>query len=160
MPEKEFGLTYNGIKEFQQELEERKTVIAAEIAGRLKEARALGDVSENSEYDDAKAAQAENEIRILEIVNILKNAKVIGDDDISQEEVTLGGHVKIRDIETGEDLEYVVVNSQEEDIFRNRISSDSPVGSAILGKKKGSIVTVKAPTGLLKYKVLEIKKPS
>lgn len=160
MPEKEFGLTYNGIKEFQQELEERKTVIAAEIAGRLKEARALGDVSENSEYDDAKAAQAENEIRILEIENILKNAKVIGDDDISQEEVTLGGHVKIRDMETGEDLEYVVVNSQEEDIFRNRISSDSPVGSAILGKKKGSTVTVKAPTGLLKYKVLEIKKPS
>ncbi|HHU07165.1 MAG TPA: transcription elongation factor GreA [Clostridiaceae bacterium] len=160
MPEKVFGLTYQGIKDFQQELEERKTVIAAEIAERLKEARALGDVSENSEYDDAKTAQAENEMRILEIESILKNATVIGDEDISQEEVTLGGYVRIRDMETGEDLEYMVVSSQEEDIFNNRISSDSPVGSAILGKKKGSTVTVKAPTGMLKYKIMDIKKPS
>ncbi len=160
MPEKVFGLTYQGIKDFQQELEERKTVMAAEIAERLKEARALGDVTENSEYDDAKSAQAENEMRILEIESILKKATVIGDEDISQEEVTLGGQVKIRDMETGEDREYVVVSSQEEDIFNSRISSDSPVGSAILGKKKCNTVTVKAPTGMLKYKIMEIKKPS
>lgn len=160
MADKVFGLTYQGIKEFQQELEERKTVIAAEIAERLKEARALGDLSENSEYDDAKTAQAENEMRILEIENILKNATVIGDEDISQEVVTLGGQVTIRDLETGEDQEYILVSFQEEDIFSNRISSESPVGSAILGKKKGHTVTVKTPTGMLKYKILKISKPS
>ncbi len=160
MADKVFGLTYQGIKEFQQELEERKTVIAAEIAERLKEARALGDLSENSEYDDAKTAQAENEMRILEIENILKNATVIGDEDISQEVVTLGGQVTIRDLETGEDQEYILVSFQEEDIFSNRISSESPVGNAILGKKKGHTVTVKTPTGMLKYKILKISKPS
>ncbi|MGI6091295.1 MAG: transcription elongation factor GreA [Saccharofermentanales bacterium] len=160
MSDKTYGLTYQGIKEFQQELEERKTVIAAEIAERLKDARALGDLTENSEYDEAKTAQAENEMRILEIENILKHAKVIGDEEISQDVVTLGGQVTIRDLETGEDMEYVVVSFQEEDIFSNRISSESPVGSAILGKKKGNTVTVKTPAGMLEYKIMKISKPS
>lgn len=160
MSDKTYGLTYQGIKEFQQELEERKTVIAAEIAERLKDARALGDLTENSEYDEAKTAQAENEMRILEIENILKHAKVIGDEEISQDVVTLGGQVTIRDLETGEDMEYVVVSFQEEDIFGNRISSESPVGSAILGKKKGNTVTVKIPAGMLEYKIMKISKPS
>ncbi|HHV41842.1 MAG TPA: transcription elongation factor GreA [Clostridiaceae bacterium] len=160
MTDKTYGLTYQGIKEFQQELEERKTVITAEIAERLKEARALGDVSENSEYDEAKTAQAENEMRIMEIESILKNSKVIGDEEISQDEVTLGGQVTIRDLETGEDLEYVVVSFQEEDIFNNRISSESPVGNAILGKKRGQTVTVKTPVGMLKYKIMKISKPT
>ncbi len=160
MADKSYELTYQGVKDYQQELEERKTTVAEEIAERLKEARSLGDLSENSEYDDAKEAQAANEIRIVEIEEILKHAKIIEDEDISLEHVTLGGHVRVRDMGTGEDQDYMVVSAQEEDIFSNKISSDSPMGSAILGKKRGNVVTVKTPVGMLKYKILSIKKPN
>lgn len=160
MAEKYYEMTYEGIKELQEELERRKTVVAAEIAERLKEARSLGDLSENSEYDDAKNAQAENEMQIMEIEATLKRAKVIEEDEISVTKVTLGSQVKIRDEETKDEIEYILVSNKEEDIFRNRISSDSPVGSAIVGKKKGQVVNVRTPMGLLKYKIVKISKPS
>jgi len=130
MVEKVFEMTYDGIKKLQDELDNRKTTIAAEIAERLKEARALGDLSENSEYDDAKEAQAENEVRIMEIEAILKNARLIEDDEISRTKVTLGAQITIRDEETREEMEYILVGAKEEDIFSNKISSDSPVGAA------------------------------
>lgn len=160
MAEKFYEMTYEGIKELQEELEHRKTVVAADIAERLKEARSLGDLSENSEYDDAKNAQAENEMKIMEIESTLKKAKVIDEDEISVTKVTLGSQVKIRDEETKEEIEYILVSNKEEDIFKNRISSDSPVGSAIVGKKKGQVVNVRTPMGILKYKIVKISKPS
>ena len=160
MVEKVYEMTYDGIKKLQDELDNRKTAVAAEIADRLKEARALGDLSENSEYDDAKEAQAENEVRIMEIEAILKNAKLIDEDEISRTKVTLGAQITIRDEETKEELEYILVGAKEEDIFSNKISSDSPVGAAIIGKKKGQIVDVHTPVGILRYKIVKIDKPS
>lgn len=160
MVEKVYEMTYDGIKKLQDELDNRKTSVAAEIADRLKEARALGDLSENSEYDDAKEAQAENEVRIMEIESILKNAKLIDEDEISRTKVTLGAQITIRDEETKEELEYILVGAKEEDIFSNKISSDSPVGAAIIGKKKGQIVDVHTPVGILRYKIVKIDKPS
>ncbi len=160
MVEKVFEMTYDGIKKLQDELDNRKTIVAAEIAERLKEARALGDLSENSEYDDAKEAQAENEVRIMEIEAILKNARLIEDDEISRTKVTLGAQITIRDEETREEMEYILVGAKEEDIFSNKISSDSPVGAAIIGKKKGQVVDVHTPAGILRYKIVKIDKPS
>jgi len=160
MVEKIYEMTYDGIKKLQDELDNRKTNVAAEIADRLKEARALGDLSENSEYDDAKEAQASNEVRIMEIEATLKNARLIDEDEISKTKVTLGAMITIRDEETKEEMDYILVGAKEEDIFSNKISSDSPVGAAIIGKKKGQIVDVHTPVGLLRYKIVKIDKPS
>lgn len=160
MADKVFEMTYDGIKKLQDELDNRKTNVAAEVADRLKEARALGDLSENSEYDDAKEAQAENEVRIMEIEAILKNARLIDEDEISRTKVTLGAKVTIRDEETKDEVDYILVGAKEEDIFSNKISSDSPVGAAIIGKKKGQIVDVHTPVGILRYKIVKIDKPS
>jgi transcription elongation factor GreA len=160
MAQKIYEMTYEGIKKLQDELDERKTTVAAEISERLKEARSLGDLTENSEYDDAKTAQAENEMRIMEIEAILKNAKVIDEDEISRSKVTLGAVIKIRDEETQDETEYVLVGNKEEDIFRNRISSDSPLGAAIIGKRRGQIVDVRTPSGILRYRIVKISKPS
>lgn len=151
-------MTSEGIRELQAELEERKTSISIEIAERLKEARSQGDLSENSEYDDAKEAQSQNEVRIAEIESILKNVKVIEDKHILKTKVSLGSLIEILDIETDEAMEYVVVNPMEEDISKNKISSESPVGAAVLGKKKGEVVDVKTPIGLIQYKILRIGK--
>ena len=158
MSRKVYEMTYEGIKELQDELEYRKTELSIEIAERLKEARALGDLSENSEYDDAKDAQAKNEVRIADIEAILKNAKVIEDTEISSDQVTLGSKVKLLDIEYNEELIYTIVGSLEEDIFKNKISNESPVGSAIMGCRAGDTVKVRSLAGELEYKILEINK--
>lgn len=151
-------MTSDGIRELQEELEERKTVTALEIADRLKEARTQGDLSENSEYDDAKEAQSQNELRIAEIENILKNVKVIEDKNILKTKVSLGSVVEIMDVETEEVAEYQVVNPMEEDIAKDKISSESPVGAAILGRKKNEVVQVTTPVGIIEYKILRIGK--
>lgn len=153
------AFTVEGLKRLQDELAERKTIKAAEISERLKEARAQGDLSENSEYDDAKEAQAKNEARVLELEEILKNARVIEEDEISKTKVSLGSVVTLRDEESAEEAVYSIVNPNEEDIFMNLISTESPVGQAIMGKKKGQIVTVSTPIGNLKYKIVKIGKP-
>ncbi|MDD2375802.1 MAG: transcription elongation factor GreA [Eubacteriales bacterium] len=160
MAEKLYELTHDGLNKLHEELNNRKTVVAAEIAERLKEARALGDLSENSEYDDAKEAQAQNEVRIMEIEGILKNSRVIDDDEISKTKVSIGSQIVLRDEGTGEDMTYILVGTKEEDIFTNRISSESPVGAAIIGKKKGQTVEVHTPVGTLSYKIVKIGKPS
>lgn len=159
MAEQVYEMTYEGIKELQDELEERKTQRAAEIATRLKEARALGDLSENSEFDDAVAAKEENDVRIMEIENILKNAKVIEQKKISKTRVSLGGQVVICDEETGEEETYVLVSAKEADIFAGKISNESPVGAAIQGKQKGDVVEVKTPSGMLRYRIVKIDRP-
>ncbi|MDD3959547.1 MAG: transcription elongation factor GreA [Clostridiaceae bacterium] len=153
------AFTVEGLKRLQDELAERKTVKAAEISERLKDARGQGDLTENSEYDDAKEAQAKNEARIMELEEILKNARVIDEEEISKTKVTLGSLVTLRDEETKEETQYSLVNPNEGDIFMNRISSDSPVGQAIHGKKKGQIVDVQTTKGTYKYKIVKIGKP-
>lgn len=158
MKDKVFELTSEGIRELQDELEVRKTQTAIEIAERLKEARAQGDLSENSEYDDAKEAQSENEMRIAEIEIILKNAKVIEKSNILKNKVSLGQVVEILDVETDEVEEFTLVSPHEEDIMKNKMSSESPLGKAIMGHKKNDVVKVKTPVGVLEYKILKIGK--
>ena len=154
-----YEMTYGKIREYQEELEDRKTRVAAEVAERLKEARAHGDITENSEFDDAKQAYADNDLRIMEIEEILKNAKVIDEKDISRTRVTLGGRVLLRQEESGSEQEYMIVSAKEEDIMIGKLSSESPVGQAILGKRKGDQVEVKTPKGILKYTVVRISRP-
>ena len=156
--EKKNKFTRAGFDELQEELSNRKTTIKAEIAARIEEARAQGDLSENSEYDEAKDAQAKNESRIQELIALLKNAEVLADDEISKTKVSLGSTVVIRDEETKEETTYSLVNANEEDIFSNRISVDSPVGQAIKDKKKGQVVEVTTPAGSFKYKIIKIGK--
>lgn len=155
-----YEMTYEGIKNLEDELELRKTETRSEIAERIKQALSFGDISENSEYDDAKNEQGENEARIIELENILKNSKVIDEGDISKTKVTIGAIIKIRDEETGKEDEYKLVSAKEANIFENKISTDSPIGSAISGKKKGQVVDVKTPAGTLKYKIVKISKPT
>ncbi|MDD2393412.1 MAG: transcription elongation factor GreA [Eubacteriales bacterium] len=154
-----YEMTYDGIRKLEDELEMRKVEMRSEIAERIKQALSFGDISENSEYDDAKNAQGENEARIMEIESILKHAKVIEDDEISKTKVKIGAVVKLKDEETGEEDEYTLVSSKEADLFENKISTESPVGSAILGKSKGQTVDVRTPSGTLKYKIVKISKP-
>ena len=148
--------TVEGMKRLQDELEERKTVISGQIAEQLKEARAQGDLSENSEYDEAKDAQAKNEARIMEIEEILKNEEVIDESEISKTKISLGSKVTLRDEETKEEIQYEIVNAKDADIFSNRISQDSPVGKAIIGKKKGQVIEVTTVAGAFKYKIIKI----
>ena len=159
MPEQIYELTESGINRLQQELDERKMSMRKEIAERIKTALSFGDLSENSEYDDAKQAQGENEARITEIENILKNARVIDDEDISKTNVTIGCLVTLLDDETGEKEVYSVVSPKEEDILENKISTESPVGVAIMGKRRGQVAQVQTPAGLLKYKIVKIEVP-
>jgi transcription elongation factor GreA len=153
-------MTFEGIKKLEDELELRKVETRSEIAERIKQALSFGDISENSEYDDAKNAQGENEARIIEIENILKHSKVIEDDEISKTKVKIGAVVKIRDEETGVETSYTLVSSKEANMFENKISTDSPVGNAILGKSKNQVVDVKTPSGTLKYRIVKISKPT
>ncbi|MHB1452833.1 MAG: transcription elongation factor GreA [Saccharofermentanales bacterium] len=155
-----YEMTFEGIKKLEEELELRKVEIRSEIAERIKQALSFGDISENSEYDDAKNAQGENEARIIEVENILKHSKVIEDDEISKTKVKIGAVVKIKDEETGVETSYTLVSSKEANMFENKISTDSPVGNAILGKSKNQVVDVKTPSGTLKYRIVKISKPT
>ncbi|NCC84232.1 MAG: transcription elongation factor GreA [Clostridia bacterium] len=156
MTEQTYDFTLEGINRLKEELEKRKTEDRSEIAERIKVALSFGDLSENSEYDEAKMAQAMNEGRIAELENLLKNARLIEEDDISKTKVALGGKVTLQDVETKEETEYTLVSSKEEDIFERKISTESPVGAAIVGKKKGQSVSVATPRGILRYKIVKI----
>ncbi len=158
MSEKEVVLTYEGLKKLEEELEYLKTTKKKEVAERIKEARGFGDLSENSEYDDAKNEQAEVEARIITIENMLRNVKVISDDDIDLKTVQIGNKVKVLDVEMNEEIEYTIVGPTEVDVMNNKISNESPMGMALIGKKKGAKVKVLAPVGEIEYKILEISK--
>ena len=135
-----------------------KTTKRAEIAERIKIALGFGDLSENSEYDEAKNAQAENETKIAELENKLRNAKIIDESEIDTKTVQVGNTVKLLDIEFNEEVSYTLVGSTEVDLSQNKISNESPIGSAILGAKKNQVVEVQAPAGVVQYKVLSITK--
>ena len=155
---KETILTAEGLKKLEQELENLSTVRRQEVAERLKVAISYGDISENSEYDDAKSEQAFIEGRILELEQMIKTATII-DDTASKKEgiVSLGSTVLLKDTETGEEETYTVVGTTEADPFNNRISNESPVGAAILGQKVHSVVVANPPAGELSYEILEVK---
>lgn len=156
MAEKDVFLTFEGLKKLEEELDKLKTVRRKEVAERIKQALAFGDISENSEYDEAKNEQAQLEERIAKLESMLRNAKLIDDDEISTEIVTLGSKVVVKDLEYDEEMEYTIVGSAEADPFNGKISNESPVGSALLGKKKGDIVEVQVPDGSIKYEIISI----
>ncbi|HHW56056.1 MAG: transcription elongation factor GreA [bacterium] len=156
MAEKEVLLTLAGLKKLEQELEYLKTVKRRQVAERIKQAIEFGDITENSEYDDAKNEQAFVEGRILTIERMLRHAKVIDDNDYEPDEVGLGATVKLYDLENNEQLTYTIVGSAEANLLENKISNESPVGKALLGQKAGNIVEVTVPAGQLKYQILEV----
>jgi len=158
MEEKEVLLTQEGYDNLENELEMLRTERRAEIAERIKVALGFGDLSENSEYDEAKNAQAENENKIAELENKLRHAKIIDESEIDTKTVQVGNKVKILDLEFNDELEYTIVGSTEVDLSQNKISNESPIGSALLGKKKNQEVEVTVPAGIVKYKVLSITK--
>lgn len=151
-------LTREGLEQLEQELENLRSVKRTEVKERLKEAIALGDLSENSEYDDAKNEQAFMEGRILELEKMIRNAKVIEDDTQEEGVISVGSLVKVKDIEFDEINEYRLVGTVEADPMNNRISNESPVGKALLGHKAGEIIDVEVPAGIIKLEILEISK--
>lgn len=158
MEEKDVILTQEGYDNLDKELNYLKTEKRAEIAERIKIALGFGDLSENSEYDEAKTAQAENEVKIAELENKLRHAKIIDEKEIDTDTVQIGNTVKVLDIEFNEEIEYTIVGSTEVDLAENKISNESPLGAALLGAKKNQTVDVNAPAGIMKYKILQIKK--
>ncbi len=158
MATKETQITAEGLKKLEEELAQRKGPIREEIVERLKEARAQGDLSENSEYDQAKEDQGKNESRIVELELMIKTAVIIDTSSSGKEGiVSLGCTVILKDVETGEEETYTVVGTTEADPFNNKISNESPVGTAILGKKIHDVVVANTPAGELSYEILEVK---
>lgn len=151
---KEVILTKGGLKKIEDELEELKSVRRREVAQRIKQAIEFGDISENSEYEDAKNEQAFIEGRIITLEKMLRNVKIIG--DTNTDEVSIGSTVKLKDIETGDEIQYTIVGSMEAEPDENKISNESPVGKAILGHKKGDVVEITVPAGVFKYQILDI----
>ena len=155
---KAIKVTDDGLKKLQDELEYLKTEGRTDIAEKIKVARGYGDLSENSEYDDAKNEQAKIEARIVELEAMLKNVEIIKDIKGAAKTVVVGVKVKVFDEEFDEEDEYYVVGSTEADPANNKISDESPVGRALIGHKVGDIVTVEAPAGEIKLKIVKISK--
>ncbi len=155
MPEKEVILTLAGLKKHEEELEILKTQRRKQVAERIKQAIEFGDISENSEYEDAKMEQAFVEGRIITLEKMLRNARVI-DDNEQRDQVVVGSTVVLKDIEMGENEEYTIVGSAEADPTVNKISNESPVGKAVLGHSKGSIIEITVPAGTISYEVIDI----
>ena len=158
MAEKPVYLTYEGLKEREHELEYLKTEKRKEVSEKIKVALGFGDLSENAEYDEAKNEQAEVELKIVKLEKMLKNAKIIDEDEISTDVVSVGIKVKVLDIDMEEEETYSLVGSEEADPMNNKISDESPVGRALIGAKAGDVVTVNAPNGDFEMKILEISK--
>ena len=158
MGEKEILLTQDGYDNLEKELEELKTVKRYEISERIKVALGFGDLSENSEYDEAKNAQASNENKIAELETKLRYAKIIDESEIDTKTVQVGNIVKVLDMEFDEEVEYTIVGTTEVDLSQNKISNESPIAKALLGKKVKDVVDVETPSGVLKMKILKITK--
>ena len=155
---KKFIMTYEGVKKLEEELEYLKTVKRKEITEKIKVALGYGDLSENSEYEEAKNDQAFTEGRIIQLENMLKNAVVVDESEIPKDKVSVGSIVKVMDYEFDEEVEYTIVGSAEADPMNFKISNESPVGSALIGKKVGDVVEVAVPSGMSKFEVLEIRR--
>ena len=158
MEEKEVILTQEGYNNLEKELEHLRTEKRAEIAERIKTALGFGDLSENSEYDEAKTAQTENEIKIAELESKLRHAKIIDEKDIDTKTIQIGNKVKLYDVEFEEEVEYTIVGSTEVNLAENKISNESPLGKGLIGAKKGETIEIEAPEGIIRYEILSIKK--
>ena len=154
---KEVILTAEGYDKLKSEIEYLSTEKRREVADRIRIAREFGDIAENSEYDDAKNEQAMLEHRIATLEERLVAARVIEKGDVSKDVVSIGSHVRLRDVDARETVEYHIVGSAEANPAENKLSNESPVGKAIMGRKKGETVEVAAPRGKLKFKIMDIK---
>jgi transcription elongation factor GreA len=153
---KEVILTAEGLRKLEQELDHLKSVRRREIAERIKEAREFGDITENAEYENVKNEQAFIEGRILTLERLVRNAVVLDEMQVSCETVAVGCRVRLQDLDGGETLEYAIVGSAEADPRANRISNESPVARALLGKREGADVEVRVPVGLVHYRILKV----
>jgi transcription elongation factor GreA len=151
-------LTYEGVKKIEEELNYLKTVKRKEVTEKIKVAIGYGDLSENSEYDEAKNEQAFVEGRIATLENMLKTAKIIDDDDIKTDFVSVGSTVRVKDLEFDDELEFTIVGSAEADPMQMKISNEAPIGRGLLGKKVGDKVEISIPDGVSAFEILEIKK--
>ena len=158
MEEKEVILTQEGFDKLEEQLNYLKTEKRTEIAERIKIARGFGDLSENAEYDETKNAQAENEQAIADLEAKIRNAKIIDSKEIDTKTVQVGNLVKLLDLEFNEEVLYTIVGSTEVNLEENKISNESPMGKALIGRKKGETIEVDAPAGIIKFKILAIKK--
>ena len=149
-------LTYTGLRALEAELEELKVVRRKEVAQKIKEAREQGDLSENAEYDAAKDEQRDIEARIEEIEKILKNADVVDEEEVDLDKISVGCTVLLYDVEFEEEVEYKIVGSTEANSLSGKISNESPLGKALLGKTVGDVIVVEAQAGTMEYKVLKI----
>ncbi len=155
---KKYVMTYEGVKKLEEELEYLKTVKRKEVTEKIKVALGYGDLSENSEYDEAKNEQAFTEGRILQIENMLKNASVVDETEIPAGTVAVGATVKVKDYDFDEVVEYTIVGSAEADPMNFKISNESPVGKALIGRKIGDIVEAAVPDGISKFEILDIRR--
>lgn len=160
MADKKNILTYEGLKRYEDELQNLKVVKRKEVAQKIKEAREQGDLSENAEYDAAKDEQRDIELRIEELEKLLKNAEVVVEDEIDLDKINIGCKVKVYDVDEDEKMEFKIVGSTEANSLQNKISNESPVGQALMGKKAGDVVDVETQAGVIQYKVLEIQRVS
>ncbi len=158
MEEKKTILTYAGLKALEDELENLRVVKRKEVAGKIKEAREQGDLSENAEYDAAKDEQRDIEARIDEIEKILKNAEVVVEEEVDLEKINVGCTILVHDDEYDEEIEFKIVGSTEANSLQGKISNESPVGQALIGKKVGDVVDVETPAGNIRYTVLKIER--
>ena len=153
-------LTYAGLRKLEDELHDLKVVKRKEVAGKIKEAREQGDLSENAEYDAAKDEQRDIELRIEELEKLLKNAEVVVEEEIDVNKINIGCKVKLLDVEYDEEMELYIVGSTEANSLQNKISNEAPVGRALIGKSVGDVVDVETQAGIIQYKVLEIQRVS
>ena len=158
MQEKKNILTYEGLKKYEDELHNLKVVKRQEVAQKIKEAREQGDLSENAEYDAAKDEQRDIEARIEELEGILKNAEVVDEEEVDLDRINVGCAVKVFDITFDEEADFKIVGSTEANSLEGKISNESPVGMALIGKQVGDVVDVETQAGLMQYKVLEISR--
>ena len=158
MEKKKKLLTYAGLRALEQELEELKVVKRKEVAQKIKEAREQGDLSENAEYDAAKDEQRDIEARIEELENILKNVEVVDEEEVDLDKINVGCAVKVYDITFDEEVDFKIVGSTEANSLEGKISNESPVGQALIGKTVGDMVDVETQAGLMQFKVLEISR--
>lgn len=160
MAEKKNILTYEGLRQLEEELQELKVNKRKQVAEKIKEAREQGDLSENAEYDAAKDEQRDIEARIEEIDKILKNAEVVVEDEVDVDAINIGCMVRILDMEYNDELEYKIVGSTEANSLKGKISNESPVGKALMGARKGDVISVDTHSGVIQYKILEIQRSS
>ncbi len=160
MADKKHILTYAGLKQYEDELQNLKVVKRKEVAQKIKEAREQGDLSENAEYDAAKDEQRDIELRIEELEKLLKNAEVVVEDEIDVDKINIGCKVKLLDVEYDEEMEFFIVGSTEANSLQNKISNEAPVGHALMGKSVGDVVDVETQAGVIQYKVLETQRVS